>query len=270
MRKDVLEAVGAAPVERAVYVNKKRVAEYKAIVDPKTGGIHAIMSDDYSLIPHRDVLETVMAHLDAALGENNYTVKVWTSGKDGLPTRMFADFYTHEFEIEGSPQVGDIVRAGFRITNSYDGSMGLNIFGRTLRLVCENGATVPHALLGLKRKHLGELGGVFERALDTVIEKIVLIKDAYEALTQIELPRDAAVELIEKLNPNFVPKKLKELAIAQLPAEPVVRGWDVYNAATYAATHFKGADKVDYWRRDDIDKTVAALLVTIPQTAGRF
>lgn len=111
------------------------------------GGVRAFLSDRYRVLDNIEVLNSVAPML------MELNVKVESSAV--TETRMYikAFFPDVQAEIKGSPKVGDIVQAGFTLSNSEIGLGSLQVSPTLLRLTCLNGATFND--MGLKKYHVG-------------------------------------------------------------------------------------------------------------------
>uniref|UniRef100_A0A6M3MED0 DUF932 domain-containing protein n=1 Tax=viral metagenome TaxID=1070528 RepID=A0A6M3MED0_9ZZZZ len=126
---------------------------HKAIVNPESKEIYAIASNQYKIVKHEEILETV----EHAIAENpeygNYESSVWLSDNGA---KMHANLRFSDIKFPVSKSKGDLVNPTIDIFNSYDGSWSLKVVFGAFRLVCSNGLTVGETFMMYKRKHFSE------------------------------------------------------------------------------------------------------------------
>lgn len=205
--------------------------DFEAVVDVTEGETVGMFrgQEQYNLIPHDKVINAVKVALDLEPGElieGNY----WANNK-----KMYLYIYPPEWEadFEGSPEVGDTIRFGYRITNSMDGTLGLSGHLVALRLVCENGMMTEDFITGYKKKH--SKGANFE---DFVMEMEHLFNhegDFTEVFNTLEEATKFQAETKVVLEPLHIPEALSERVIERLPEETTL--WEIYDEMTRHITH---------------------------------
>ena len=237
---------------------------YKAIVG-ENGKVYDIVSKDYKLVEHEELVGMV---LDILESKNLEVIDVEpVVSRDGA--KMFCNITFREGEI-----MGEIVRFGIRVTNSYDRTLGINILGFGLRLVCKNGMVAPTGETVSYARHIkGEIG-LDEEKLRVKIEAVVkslkffetmLIRSTREYIKALDVK-----EFLEKLN---VPNSLKYRIIGTLRKycinvdlrevnkenNPTLVRYHVYQAFTEVLTHH--TRKMDLARRVELEKRVSRFLL---------
>jgi len=220
-------------LEKPVYVDGQVLKDYKAIVRDDNNKPLAVVSQDYKLIPHKDVVETTTMLLDAKIGRGNYKANHVLT-QDGA--RLFSEYkFSENVEIRDC----DFVQPGVRVTNSYDGSIRIFVELIGMRQVCSNGLTIPGWVTKAKRKHMGEIDiEGLEPLIGGALDQLEVYYDVMREAAKTPVAYKEAEELIEG---NKLGKKYKELALVNLNEQKLdqLTMWDVYNALTYATTHLE-------------------------------
>lgn len=126
----------------------------KALIDPRTGRVFSLVTNDYRLIRHEDVIEMAEAVTAQMPEYGEPERKVWMP-QDGAKMRLEYVFP----EAAVTVKAGDDIAPRFGIFNSYDGSWALRgIFG-AFRLICANGMTVGSKLVEYRREHHQPMNG---------------------------------------------------------------------------------------------------------------
>ncbi|WP_054031220.1 DUF932 domain-containing protein [Desulfatitalea tepidiphila] len=139
---------GAAPHLLASNVNHWMQKEPKRrMVRTLDGSARAFLSDRYRILDNDEILEHVLPVLA--------DLKVRFESCDVTPGKLYlkCTFPT----IEGEVKKGDVVRAGFILSNSEVGHGSVNVQPLVLRLVCTNGAVFND--MGMKKYHVGRIAG---------------------------------------------------------------------------------------------------------------
>jgi len=125
------------------------VNTHKAIMNPETNHIYGILSKQYELTKHEDLLNTVRGAIDKNIeyGKATEHINFFEDGGKMRATFIFKDV---EVEIDR----GDKVNPQIEVFNSYDGGWARKIFFGAFRLVCSNGLIIGEKQLEYKQKHL--------------------------------------------------------------------------------------------------------------------
>jgi hypothetical protein len=256
------------PISTLLKEHFENAENFKAIIEPVKKLLFSVVSSDYELIRHEELIATVREVLRAEIGMGNLEeeIKLTHNG-----ARLYATWW---FRDTIEVVEGDEVRWGIRATNSYDASMGIFIELQGLRYVCSNGMTLPGWITKAKRKHLGAktLDDV-EAKLQQVLNNLEIIEKTLVDNAKIEVPLESALAIIED---SGLPKIYQETAKRQLLIIPLdhfrdvpqagtgrvmrfLKLWDVYNALTWAITHIN-PDK-DEKTRIEMERRVAPIIM---------
>ena len=138
--------------EESLYLaGGERVYGKKAIIDNKTRYVHTVVSDNYKLLNHNQILTIVAENLDKLNEKYNACVDV-----DPYQSRMKAEFIFDGAKVPVS-NVGDFISPSIIIKNSVDGSWALSMEFGARRLVCTNGMTVTKEFMNFKQRHVPNL-----------------------------------------------------------------------------------------------------------------
>jgi len=212
----------------------------KALVDANTGNVFAVVSKNYKLIRHEDVLDVVSRAIrkNPEFGEPDPEVRVMNAG-----ARMWATFTfpETEFDIGG----GDLVNPTIEVMNSYDTGWSFSVRFGAYRLVCSNGLVIGKEFASYKHRHTKELNPVeierilcagMERYSDQVelwkrwVDKITM-PDEYEHVVEGLGLHKAELEQLEQQVEQQSDIVLSDLGIKTL------RYWVFYNIVTALITH---------------------------------
>ena len=127
-------------------INLQRADQYKAIVNPDTGKVFSIISNNYKLIRHEDAVQQIKSIINEnnELGKHKTIIGFYN---DGARMRAIFRFYQKSVVI----QMDDAVSPELHLYNSYDTTGPLIVLIRAFRYVCTNG------LMNLKEQVLTAL-----------------------------------------------------------------------------------------------------------------
>jgi len=218
---------------------KKNIVNRRAVVRQDTGAVLGILSDNYTLLSHADVIN----NFRKALGAYDYEERIQVA-KGGA--HLFATYKLNAIKVE--VRKDDIVSLQFVVKNSYDGSSTLQIMLGAYRLVCSNGMIVGKSFFNFSQKHVG---GSNDIKIETIQEKIGnLIGQFQNVLPKLqEMSRTDMVYDPQDLTPAVLdgffskekikgmPAYLLEIAKAEFIRAEDWTLWGYYNALTFAITH---------------------------------
>ena len=200
---------------------------YKFILREDTNQVLSCMSEDYKLITNKQIMDTALPVLEKKKAQ---LVECRTFS-DGARTQWKYRIPTVKVKIDK----GDFVNPEIIIKNSYDGSCEVSAYGGAYRLVCSNGMVIGYAL-GNNRgiRHIGKnTQEDVERIINSIINQVteVFNTDFLKLVeTNVHKPHIGA---IIKLFPETVMKDVVNNLLARNPKTY----WDLFNAATFIATH---------------------------------
>ena len=167
----VLPKAELQPLYRKVGDSYIEIPHRKAVVG-ENGTVYDIVSDRYRLVLHEEVKEIVDKVIeDMKLSVKSATPKVSIDG-----AVFFYNVIIDTKEIDN-----EFIDYGFRITNSYDRSLGVNVSGYVVRLACKNGLVVSDKLLGKRMRHTTSLVELdyklLRETIENIIENLVKVSD---------------------------------------------------------------------------------------------
>ena len=124
------------------------IPNHKCIVRTDTGDTLGLHGSQYRMIPHDDVVNSIIDGVSAANLSTDYEVNVDVidNGRKIRGEIVFGD-------IIQQPSVGDIIKYRISFFNSYDGSWAFAQRANALRLFCLNGCTTPDLIASSRFKH---------------------------------------------------------------------------------------------------------------------
>jgi len=224
----------AFPVElQPIYLaDGKQVAKRKAVVRTDTMQSLGLVSDDYTLVPHSSVVDSLRE-----AGKKYDIEEKFALTHDGA--NMFYQMQFPRVQVEIGK--GDLVQMTLTAKNSYNGMNSLQIIFGALRLVCLNGMVVGTEFLQFTYKHVGTMGGFIDGEL---VEKYQVAYSNYIKLFGEKAPM---ISQMAKTNVNAeglfakeavnLPTYLLDEAKTSYETEKDKSLWGYYNSLTYAITH---------------------------------
>lgn len=214
--------------ERNVFVEGGiQIPQTKAIWRPDKKICLGVRTNKYGLVHHGDFLDEIVPILEEEY-LNNYSLSVCQHGAM-MFCKVFSDTHYKE-EIK----VGDIVKFGVEIFNSYNGTSRCGALLVAERLICSNGMVVPHTLLNFSVKHIGNI------VIDKLKEKIKIILggiggciDNYKRWSNTKL----SVEEAESFFNKFFGKREKKQLFEGFKTVENGTVWDLYNYLTSWLSH---------------------------------
>lgn len=125
-----------------------KIDGYKAIVNPDTGNIFGVVSEDYILTPHEQMLETIndVVVKMPEYGKPSENIKLYDNGAKMRATYVFD-------EVEITVGKSDRLHPQFEVFNSYDSGWARKIFFGAFRLVCTNGLMIGEKVFSYRTRH---------------------------------------------------------------------------------------------------------------------
>jgi len=210
----------------------KELNSYKGVYNMEQKKIASVVSNDYTIVQHRPVVEAFTNTL-RALNINSFGT-IWNYGN-----RMYIDAAFDDREVI------DGVKIGIRLKNSYDKytSFGLEAFG--YRTACKNGMFLGKVLkkeLSVNRMHIGKIDvkTTVTRFIKTLIEKENKLK--YFILASMEQSID--IQEAELLLKELPKKHINSIIYNIIDAigEGSITRWQLYNTLTWYSTHIIKSD----------------------------
>lgn len=129
--------------------------DYKALINPDTGKLYKIVSNQYALTRNEDI-DSACDKAVESFYQGPVTKNV-TVYDDGARVKWNYDFRGTEYEVDKlNRQKGDIICPTLNVYNSYDTSWKYDFVFGALRLACLNGMVTNETIFRITKKHLGE------------------------------------------------------------------------------------------------------------------
>ncbi len=204
-----------------------------AVVRTDTKQPIGVVSDKYSLLYHKDVIDTFKTGLKGMEYEEKISLT-----KNGA--RLFAQYTFPKVKYEVAK--GDLVSLRLYTTNSYDGSKMFQLSMGAFRIVCENGMVVGQEFFSLSQRHIGQsssLKEIFSTPIkDVIAEMVNAFKGSIPTMQKM-----GSVTLKQRPEELFDNKKLQlpryllEIAQVSYMANNEKTAWSYYNSLTQAISH---------------------------------
>lgn len=251
------ETIGLDVAEdRQLFVGDSDVPEtkWKAVWNIDKEKVAAIVSKDYKIVQHRDVVESF---IDACDGLNiKHSVNVRNHGN-----RIFVDVTFPDSKLYVKEK-GEEFIAGFRLINSYDKTTGVHIIPRLMRLACLNGMIVD--IKGFVKvfsyRHNQEMAQNFAGYMEKALAETVESHPKLQAMVNDCIGDSVEWATAEKVLQFLVGKRkhFEQVEKNIDRTKPITR-WDIYNAITRYATHGEQLKpNIEMW----LQKKAQELLVT--------
>lgn len=226
------------------------------------GSILHFASDDYGLMPNRDIYEAFTT-LFKEKGMS-YTTK----GTNYGDVRFQMEFSMTDYP-KSIGNKKDIVYPSIRILNSYNGTQRYTYEIRILREICSNGMTgwVNQKAIRMLHTPRVEDGVAVHKSIQLLHEFMEEYDESIEPLIALSEFNVSDINGRIEETADFVkfPKALTEQAVLRAQQEMVEfklqpTDWVVYNALNYQLNH--NADNLVGRKADTLDKEVLEYLLT--------
>ena len=121
---------------------------YKALINPDTQHVYNLVTTDYILHRHEDVIGMLAGIVKDHPQFGEPTTIINFNGEENARMRSQTIFYDTEY-----PVGGDLIHPTIDLFNSYDGTWALRGSFGALKLICTNGLTVGKLLGQYRREH---------------------------------------------------------------------------------------------------------------------
>ena len=215
-----LKSVPLVKEEPVLILGKK--TDYKAIVDTDTTETLSIVSNDYQLLQHKEVYETIQN-----MGKYSFRdATLFNKGK----ALMIELEPAKNTKIELLP--GDYIEPRVRIFNSYDKSRALSVQSFGLRLVCSNGMMAPGFSDIYHRSHMHQNIDIdmLSKQIDIAFVAWNNTPEILKKATQVEVEVGVVVDGIRHFSDKY-----KKIVTEHLDEKATV--YDLYNELTRTITH---------------------------------
>ena len=227
--------VGKAPdvaLQRVYLEGGGEVPSSRAVVRTDTGEPLAVVSDQYTLVKHNDVLRVVDDVVEKVSGGAGKVPRGIYFEKGGAKLRALYKFPHLARTLEGTDTLCPLIS----VANSYDGTTRVAVGIGAFRFVCTNLAIGGGGAFasGFRSLHKGEIS--FERVKEDLeqylnqFENVIALYKRFRALPWNE-PRYEQV--VEPLRKELGERHTKHV----LRADGSATVFDAYNRLTAYATH---------------------------------
>ena len=221
------------------------IPDHKCIVRTDTGKTLGMHGSRYKMIPHEDVVESIVDGVKASNLTTDYEVSV-SVAEDGRKLRgeiIFPD-------LVQEPAVGDYTQFRVSFFNSYDGSWPFSQQANGLRLWCLNGCTTPDAIARSRFKHTASVNvdGSAAKIIGGA-EHFMGRSKEWQSWMQARLNNDQVEQFFRSTICKVVTKQKQMVKTNEKQLENLISGWDrekadlgwnkwaLYNCLTHWATH---------------------------------
>jgi hypothetical protein len=221
------------------------IPDHKCIVRTDTGKTLGLHGSRYKMIPHEDVVESIVDGVKASNLTSDYEISV-NVAEDGRKLRgeiIFPD-------LVQEPVVGDYTQFRVSFFNSYDGSWPFSQQANGLRLFCLNGCTTPDAIARSRFKHTASVNvdGSAAKIIGGA-EHFMSRSKEWQSWMQTRLNNDQVEQFFRSTICKVVTKQKQMVKTNEKQLENLISGWDrekaglgrnkwaLYNCLTHWATH---------------------------------
>ena len=221
------------------------IQNHKCVVRTDTGDTLGLHGNQYRIIPHDDVVNSIIDGVKAANLSTDYEVKVDVidNGRKIRGEIVFGD-------IIQQPSVGDIIKYRISFFNSYDGSWAFAQQANALRLWCLNGCTTPDLIARSRFKHTASVDVL--GSADKVIsgaDHFMNRAEEWQSWMKSQLNDDQAENFFRSTLCKVTTKQKQVEKTNERQLENLISGWQdeirllgrnkwaLYNCLTSWATH---------------------------------
>ena len=221
------------------------IQNHKCVVRTDTGDTLGLHGNQYRIIPHDDVVNSIIDGVKAANLSTDYEVNVSVidNGRKIRGEIVFGD-------IIQQPSVGDIIKYRISFFNSYDGSWAFAQQANALRLWCLNGCTTPDLIARSRFKHTASVDVL--GSADKVIsgaDHFMNRAEEWQSWMKSQLNDDQAENFFRSTLCKVTTKQKQVEKTNERQLENLISGWQdeirllgrnkwaLYNCLTSWATH---------------------------------
>ena len=232
--------------EQPVYTQEgELIPDHKCIVRTDTGKTLGLHGSRYRMIPHDDVVNSILDGVKASNLTSDYevSVDVIEGGRKLRGEIIFPD-------LVQQPAVGDYVQFRVSFFNSYDGSWSFSQQANGLRLWCLNGCTTADAIAKSRFKHTASVNvdGSAAKIIGGA-EHFMGRSKQWQSWMQTRLNNDQVEQFFRSTICKVVTKQQQVTKTNEKQLENLISGWDrekvdlgwnkwaLYNCLTHWATH---------------------------------
>ena len=221
------------------------IPDHKCIVRTDTGKTLGLHGSRYKMIPHEDVVESIVDGVKASNLTSDYEISV-NVAEDGRKLRGEIIFPN----LVQEPVVGDYTQFRVSFFNSYDGSWPFSQQANGLRLFCLNGCTTPDSIARSRFKHTASVNvdGSAAKIIGGA-EHFMSRSKEWQSWMKTRLNNDQVEQFFRSTICKVVTKQKQIVKTNEKQLENLISGWDrekadlgrnkwaLYNCLTHWATH---------------------------------
>jgi len=221
------------------------IPDHKCIVRTDTNKTLGLHGSRYRMIPHDDVVNSILDGVKASNLTSDYEVNVDVieGGRKLRGEIIFPD-------LVQQPAVNDYVQFRVSFFNSYDGSWAFSQQANGLRLWCLNGCTTADAIAKSRFKHTASVNvdGSAAKIIGGA-EHFMGRSQVWQSWMQTRLNNDQVEQFFRSTICKVVTKQQQVMKTNEKQLENLISGWDrekvdlgwnkwaLYNCLTHWATH---------------------------------
>jgi len=190
--------------EYPITINGQISKKYKAIADFERNKVepYSIVTNNYKLVKHEDIIESIEDVLSSIDGLLNYEVEELDINNLMVMNgaRMHRLYKCWDVETEVSK--GDTINLAYLLSNSYDQSSSLRISSRSFRKRCLNDAWTGLDFVDIVGKHTKGLDidkDKIKSRLESGIEKFQSLGDTWKQWKDIGVSKPTMVSAIQNI-----------------------------------------------------------------------
>ena len=205
----------------------------KGIIRLDQKKVIAAVSDKYTLVPHKNVIDLAEKSLERY---GSYKKEIYTTHNGA---RLYGEYKLNDFNDHID---GDEVGAMLIIRNSYDASSSVSISVQGLRLLCLNGLMGMGTIFSHGKRHVGEID-MSEDVTSNISNALSDYKDSaipfWKKLAENKLSKDAGISIIKTAaEDKIIPQKYEDEIVDKWDTEArILNSWILYNCFTFILTH---------------------------------
>lgn len=246
-------------------LDKNLITGRKLILDKKTNTQFDIVSDQYQMIFHEEVLANLLDAIPEEFGDPVIKVNLFKSGARANFTATFPEL--KQFELKGSA-----TEVEYHLKNSYDRSSFLNYSYGLKELVCSNGLRAFREKEKMSAKHIGRKITSFqlENKIKNSLERISESHKIWLRWSEMKLKEFDVIHFVEAL--PYSEKEQKTLlalpiinhsneSLNSLKNKSTV--WSVMSAGTQMVHEIKSEE-----RKLDIEEKLPGIIQNLVKKAA--
>ena len=219
-------------VEKAVTIagTDTIIPKKKVIVREDSGVPLSIVSNRYQVIKHAELVASFEEALSTIPSFRDYTVTTSLPHDGG---QMYRKYIFNKINAE--PKVGDVVRLGLELVNSYDGKTNGGYYITALRLACMNGQVIPGEIHHILTKHSKRFN--LDKIVDGIKEVLPQFEEnvlKWKTWHEVKVNADKFVEMLSKN--TSIPEKTQVKMAEQFAKEDQTK-FGAFQAMTWVISH---------------------------------